>query len=81
VYRLGVSRSTWPQLLGGDRLEETVVHFGSGFDLHDRLGRCDVAVEYARIGSLDRNGYEESRWGIVVSLTGQEMWRRKRSGK
>jgi hypothetical protein len=77
AYRLGLSRSTWPQRLGGEPVDETTVHAGTGFRLRGDAGRLDVALEYTRAGSLERNGYEESRWSVWVGLNGQETWRRK----
>jgi len=77
AYRAGMSWSQWPQDLGGSALEQTTGSFGLGFDLKDGYGRLDAGVEYARIGSLDRNGYEESRWTFLVSISGQENWRRR----
>lgn len=77
VYRVGGSRAQWPQDLGGEALQQTTINFGTGFDLQDGFGGLDFAVEYARIGALDRNGYEETRWAFMVSLSGQEIWRRR----
>jgi hypothetical protein len=77
AYRLGVSRSTWPQRLGGDPVHETTVHLGTGFNLRADTGRLDLALEYTRAGDLARNGYEENRWSFWLGLNGQEIWRRK----
>jgi hypothetical protein len=77
AYRVGVSESQWPQTMGSDVLREVSVHGGIGYDLRDGLGRLDGVVSYTRAGSLDRNGLEESRWSFLLSLTGQETWRRK----
>jgi len=77
AYRLGLSRSTWPQRLGGEPVHETTVHAGTGFRLPGDKGRLDVALEYTRAGDVGTNGYEESRWSLWVGLNGQEIWRRK----
>jgi hypothetical protein len=77
AYRLGVSRSTWPQRLGGDPVHETTVHLGTGFKLRGDTGRIDLALEYTRAGDVARNGYEENRWSFWLGLNGQETWRRK----
>jgi hypothetical protein len=77
AYRAGGSYAVWAHKLGGNEISQKSVHFGLGWGLRDDLGRLDVAVEYARIGDLARNGYEENRWGFVVSLNGQEAWRRR----
>jgi len=75
--RIGLSRWTWPQVVGGERLHETALHFGFGIDVKGDGGRFDVALEHAWIGSLDRNERQERTWRVVVSLAGQEVWRRK----
>jgi len=77
TYRAGASWSQWPQQVGGAALEQTAIDFGAGFDLKDGFGSLDFTVEYARIGSLASNGFEENRWTFLVSLSGQEMWRRR----
>ena len=77
AYRLGLSRSTWPQRLGGEPIHETTVHAGAGFRLRGEVGRLDLAVEYTQAGDLSLNGYEESRWSLWIGLNGQETWRRK----
>lgn len=76
-YRVGASRWTWPHLLGGNRLQETAIHFGFGVDVKVEGGRFDVALEHAWIGSLDQNGNQERAWRVIVSLAGQEVWHRK----
>jgi hypothetical protein len=76
-YRAGASRTTWPQRLGGNRLRQTAVHVGAGFDLRGGHGRLDLGFEYGRTGSLETNGYRESSWRILLGLSGQETWRRR----
>jgi hypothetical protein len=77
-YRVGASRSTWPHLVGGNRLHETAIHLGLGIDVKVDGGRFDVSLEHAWTGNLDRNVKGEERsWRVVVSLAGQEEWRRK----
>ncbi len=76
-YRAGLSRTTWPQFVGGERLHETALHLGLGIDIRGEGGRFDVALEHGWIGSLDSNGRQERTWRVIVSLAGQEVWRRK----
>jgi hypothetical protein len=76
-YRAGVSRTTWPQRLGGNRLRENAVHVGAGFDLRGGHGRLDLGFEYGRTGSLETNGYRESSWRFLLGFSGQESWRRR----
>ncbi len=76
-YRVGASRWTWPQSVGGERLHETAIHFGFGVDVKVDGGRFDFAVEHAWIGSQETNGSQERTWRFIVSLAGQEEWRRK----
>lgn len=76
-YRAGLSRTTWPQRVAGDRLRETTMHGGFGFDLRGGYGRLDAGFEYGRLGSLERNGREEKCWRFLLGLSGQEIWRRK----
>ena len=75
-YRIGGSRYTWPQSVGGDRVHETAVHVGLGIAI-SAGGRLDLSLEHAWIGSLDANGMEESAWRFGVSLSGQEVWKRR----
>jgi hypothetical protein len=77
AYRAGVSRTTWPQRIGGEDLHELGVHAGFGLGLRDGKGRVDVGFEYARIGNLDDNGARENVWRVLVGFSGQEVWRRK----
>jgi hypothetical protein len=76
-FRAGVHRSEWPQRLGGNPIHETALHLGWGISMRQDLGRLDVALEYVQAGDLAKNGYEESRWNFLLSLSGQEVWRRK----
>jgi hypothetical protein len=75
-YRLGGSHTTWPQSVGGDRLQESAVHFGMGV-VFSAGGRLDLSLEHAWIGSLDTNGMKERAWRLGVSLSGQEVWKRR----
>ena len=77
AYRAGVSRTTWPQRVGGNRVRETAVHIGTGLDLKGGFGRLDLGFEYGRTGDLDRNGQQESSWRFLLGLSGQETWRRR----
>lgn len=77
AYRAGVSRTTWPQRVGGQRLRETTLHLGAGIPLRDGFGRLDFGFEYGRTGTLGRNGLEESSWRFLLGVSGQEIWRRK----
>lgn len=77
TYRVGASHGTWAHQLGGNDISETTIHFGPGWGLVGGYGRLDAAIEYTQIGDLGKNGYEESRWSFVLSVSGQETWRRK----
>ncbi|MFQ5600728.1 MAG: hypothetical protein ACE5G2_09240 [Candidatus Krumholzibacteriia bacterium] len=77
AYRIGASRTTWPQRVGGAELHESVLHLGLGIDLTADRGRLDFALEHAWIGRVDSNGREERTWRFVVSVSGQEIWKRK----
>lgn len=78
--RIGVSRRTWPQEVGGETLRETALHFGAGVPMTPGLGGFHLALEYAWIGSVESNHYEERVWRVLVSLSGQERWIRKGPG-
>jgi hypothetical protein len=41
------------------------------------MGRLDLALEHAWIGDLERNGLQERSFRVVVSISGQEEWKRK----
>jgi len=77
AYRAGVSRTTWPQRVGGAALREMAVHMGTGLDLKGGFGRLDIGFEYGRTGSLETNGGRESSWRFLLGLSGQETWRRR----
>ena len=78
AYRVGVSRLTWPQRVGGNALRETALHLGAGLDLRGGMGRLDLGFEYARIGAIDRNGREETQYRFLLGFSGQESWKRRR---
>jgi len=78
--RLGLSRRTWAQEVGGESLRETALHFGAGVPMTPGMGGLHVALEYAWIGQVESNRYEERVWRVVVSLSGQERWIRKGPG-
>lgn len=77
AYRAGVSRLTWPQRVGGNPLHEAALHVGTGLDLRGGMGRLDLGFEYARIGSIERNGREESQVRFLLGFSGQESWKRR----
>lgn len=77
AYRAGLSRTTWPQRVGGARLRESSLHLGAGVPLRDGFGRLDFGFEYGKTGSRDRNGIEETSWRFLLGVSGQEIWRRK----
>ena len=77
AWRLGVSRHQWPRTHGGAALDEHAVHAGFGVDLSAAGSRLDVALERAWIGNVDENGLGETAWRVVVSISGQETWKRK----
>ena len=77
-FRWGFSHQQWPQIVGGNALKETTFHLGTGFDISDEKSRIDLAVEYALIGDIDRNIFEERTFRFVVSISGQEEWKRRR---
>ena len=76
--RTGFSQQRLAQIIGGNELKETTLHLGAGFDISDEKSRFDLGLEYAWIGSLDRNLFEERTFRIIVSISGQEKWERRR---
>ncbi len=77
AYRAGVSRTTWPQRVGGNPLRETTLHLGTGFDLKNSLGRLDLGFEYGSLGSFGQNGREERTLRFMLGFSGQEIWSRR----
>jgi hypothetical protein len=77
-FRWGFSHQKWPQIVGGNELKETTFHLGTGFDISDVKSRIDLAVEYALIGDIDKNLFEERTIRFVISISGQEEWKRRR---
>lgn len=77
-FRWGFSHQKWPQIVGGNELKETTFHLGAGFDISDEKSRIDLAVEYALIGNVERNIFEERTVRFVISISGQEEWKRRR---
>ena len=77
-FRAGFSQQRWAQIVGGNELKETTIHLGTGFDISDEQSRIDLALEYAYTGSIERNLYEERTFRVIVSVSGQEKWERRR---
>jgi hypothetical protein len=76
--RGGFSQQRWAQIVGGNALEQTTLHLGTGFGISDEKSRMDLALEYSWIGSIDSNLFEERTFRVIVSISGQEKWERRR---
>ena len=50
----------------GNELKETTFHLGTGFDISDDKSRIDLAVEYALIGDIEKNIFEERTIPLCV---------------
>jgi len=77
-FRTGFSQHRWAQVVGGHEVKQSTLHLGAGFDISDEKSRMDLTLEYSWIGNLDRNGYEERTFRVLVSISGQEKWERRR---
>jgi len=73
-YRLGGWYRSWNYSLDGETITEWGVSVGTGIHLLGPYSRADLAVQYGRVGSLSRNGAQESFFRLVVSITGGEKW-------
>jgi long-subunit fatty acid transport protein len=76
--RGGFSQHRWAQVVGGNELKESTLHLGTGFDISDEKSRMDLALEYSWIGSIASNLFEERTFRVIVSISGQEKWERRR---
>lgn len=77
ALRGGFSQQRWAQIVRNE-LKQTTLHLGVGFDISDEKSRMDLAVEYSWIGSIERNRFEERTFRVIVSISGQERWERRR---
>ncbi|MDH3198839.1 MAG: hypothetical protein OEO21_11430, partial [Candidatus Krumholzibacteria bacterium] len=64
-------------LPGGERLERVGGAIGTGLSLGGGRGKIDVALEFARTGSVGTNGYENRMFRFYVGVGGGETWRGK----
>lgn len=51
---------------------------GSGLLFRTGRGKLDGALQFAKIGSVDSNGYEDRQVRFYVSITGSESWSTRR---
>ncbi len=63
----------------GASIDRQSLTVGSGFRLGKGRGRCDWALEYGRIGDQGENGLEEKYYRVVIGVSGQEPWKRRKS--
>ena len=73
-YRLGGWYRSWNYSLQGETVTEWGVSAGTAIQLAGPYSRLDLAVQYGKVGSLSRNGVQESFLRLVVSITGGEKW-------
>jgi hypothetical protein len=73
-WRVGYWYRSWNYSLMGERVTEWATSVGTSLRLLGPYSRADVALQYGRIGSMDRNGASESFFRLVVSITGGEKW-------
>lgn len=78
--RLGGRTSSLSYLdRSGNTIDRYSMTVGSGFRLGKGRGRWDWAVEYGRIGDEAENGLEESYYRVVIGVSGQEPWKKRKS--
>lgn len=63
----------------GNGIDHWAVTIGSGFQMMERRGTCDLGIEYGRIGDRGINGLEEEYIRFLIGITGRESWRKRRS--
>ena len=73
-WRVGYWYRKWNYALLGERVTEWGTSVGTSLRLLGPYSRADVALQYGRVGSMDRNGASESFFRLVVSITGGEKW-------
>ncbi|MDZ7722951.1 MAG: hypothetical protein U5R06_09160 [candidate division KSB1 bacterium] len=74
-YRMGGHIAQLPFLdPNGNAVSEMFVSAGLGFPFHSNMGRLDLAVQYGtRYESLS-DGYQETIYRLVGSITSSEKW-------
>jgi hypothetical protein len=64
-------------LPAGETLERVGGAIGTGLSLGGGKGKIDLALEYARTGSVGTNSYENRMFRFYVGVGGGETWRGK----
>ncbi len=73
-WRVGYWYRSWNYALQGEQVTEWAASLGTSLRLLGPYTRADVALQYGKVGSMDRNGASESFFRLVVSITGGEKW-------
>lgn len=72
--RVGGWYRKWNYSLQGEQIREWGVSLGTAITLAGPFSRADLALQYGRIGAMDKNGAEEEFIRLVFSITGGEKW-------
>jgi len=76
--RLSATYERMPYTLpGGEELRRIGGTIGTGLSLGRGKGKIDLALEFARTGSVGTNGYENRLFRFYVGIGGGETWRGK----
>lgn len=73
-WRVGYWYRSWNYSLQGEQVTEWAASLGTSLRLLGPYTRADLALQYGKVGSMDRNGASESFFRLVVSITGGEKW-------
>ena len=74
-YRLGGHIAQLPYLDPDDKaVSELFISAGLGFPFHENMGRLDVALQYGKRYESLSDGYEETIYRLVGSITSSERW-------
>ncbi|MDZ7859587.1 MAG: hypothetical protein U5O15_02765 [Candidatus Krumholzibacteriota bacterium] len=76
--RAGFYENTWHiEIPGGEPVKSRFFTLGSGFEIPGGDGNLDWAFEFGRVGSLERNGIDETVFRLSVSLGISEAWEKR----
>ncbi len=65
----------------GEEITRMAFTLGSGLLFRTGRGKLDAALQFATVGSVDTNTYEDQQVRFFISIAGSESWSAKREGR
>jgi hypothetical protein len=65
----------------GEEISRVAFTLGSGLIFRTGRGKLDAALQFAKVGSVDTNTYEDQQVRFYISIAGSETWSTKREGR